>query len=98
MENVFLDTNIFIDIAEGWDVMLKSMLSGSKTYLSISSIGIWIDVYKHKVPNTKFSSLFNAFNLVNITPDLAHKSLSGPTAFRGRSRLRYFFDQGQSFT
>ncbi len=80
MENVFLDTNIFIDIAEDRDIILKRKLSGSKAYLSISSIGTWIYVYKHKVPNTKFSTLFNAFNLVTITPELVHKSLSGPTA------------------
>ena len=80
MASLFLDTNIFIDIGESRESELHSRLDGNELFVSVLSIANWIYIYKHTVPSSKYSQLFEKFNLIDMTEDLVSKSLIGPTA------------------
>lgn len=79
MEKIFLDTNTFIDLVESRDLNLRKVLSSNEIYASVASIGIWTYVYKKNVPNKKLLDLFDTFNFVENTNEIAKKAMLGPT-------------------
>jgi len=80
MARVFLDTNIFIDAIEDRDGFLIGKLDQLSLYVSVLSISTWTYVYKHNVPNSKFESLFETYNFIDTTCEIAQKAAFGPTS------------------
>lgn len=80
MARIFLDTNAFIDLNEGRDRKLIDFLANHNLYVSVVSLGIWIYIYKHAVPDDKFEHLFETFNFVETSSVIARRSFLGPTS------------------
>ncbi len=76
---MFLDTNAFIDLSEDRDASIVEAVAGHVLYVSVASLGTWVYVYKHTVPDSKFETLFNTFNFIDTTAAIAQKSFLGPT-------------------
>lgn len=79
MEKVFLDTNIFIDLVENRNNELRQFTTNSTLYISVLTLNIWVYVYKHVVPNSKFDFIFETYNIVSSNGNIAQKASMGPT-------------------
>lgn len=79
MANIFLDTNIFIDIIEQRQPIDFTTFSGHILYISPLSLHILAYVYKYKIPNEELLQLCTYVNIVPFTDEIARNALQGPT-------------------
>lgn len=99
MEKIFLDANIFIDIMEKRDNSLAAALAvaEAKTSVSVLSIEVWAYIYKRVVPDKNYMDLFDTYNFVDYTVDIAKRSSLGPTSdFEDNVQLHSALDSGCS--
>ena len=95
MAKVFLDTNIFIDIVEERDSNVRDSLVNHVLCVSVASLNVWLYIYKHKMPSTKYSKLFDTLTFVDSTLAIAKKSFLGPTSdFEDNIQLHSASDAG----
>lgn len=78
MAKVFLDTNIYIDVAQrDKDKMIS--LKGNLLYISPLSVHILFYAYKFKVTEKQASELLEKFGIVYFTKEILEKAFEGPT-------------------
>lgn len=78
MANVFLDTNIFIDIQEGRSPLIN-LVKGRDLHVSVLTIHIFFYVLKYKTPYEEFKTSLESFCIVDFTNRIMMKALAGPT-------------------
>jgi len=79
MAKVFLDANALIDfITPRSNLNLDNFLEHT-IFLSPISIHILFYTQKYKVPRKDFDKIINRCEIVNLSREIAHKSLIGPT-------------------
>lgn len=81
MTTIFLDTNTFIDLVEGWgNEDLAQSIDGQVVYISPLSTHIMFYVEKKAIPDHAANATISQFEIVNLTKEIHDKSLEGPTA------------------
>ena len=78
MANIFLDTNILIDLYERDPAKAKEY-TGHKLYISPLSCHILCYTEKVKIPDAKLTQLLTNIGLVDLNSEVLSRSLSGPT-------------------
>ena len=78
MANIFLDTNILIDLY-GRDKSRTNQINQHNSYISPLSCHILAYTNKIKIPNSKLNHLLENIGIVNLTQTILERSLSGPT-------------------
>ena len=80
MANVFLDTNILIDITRGRNNNdLPQALDQYSIYVSPLSVHILYYSSKTRVPNAVTRHIIDEMKIVDLTKSILDKSLDGPT-------------------
>lgn len=79
MAKVFLDTNIFIDIAERRGQISLDNLIVHKLFISSLSVHILAYITKRKIPDPELSELVDLFTIVDFDRSICYKALESPT-------------------
>lgn len=80
MAKVFLDANIFIDIAENrGNNMLINDLDRHTVFISSLSLSILFYITKYSVPSHKINNLAESMAIVSFDGKISKNSMSGPT-------------------
>ncbi|MDP4011608.1 MAG: hypothetical protein Q8P72_05290 [Candidatus Roizmanbacteria bacterium] len=79
MADLYLDSNVFIDIQEGRKKISLDIFDNSTVYLAPLSLHMYFYIYKKKIPYDLFKELQELVILVDFTSEIAFKSLEGPT-------------------
>lgn len=80
MAKVFLDTNYVIDaIHRKPETVVVNQLIDHQPYASPLSFHIYCYTFKIKLPNKTVSGQTKKFSLVDLTPNILDKALTGPT-------------------
>ena len=79
MAKVFLDTNIFIDLAENRQRIMFADFLEHELFLSTLSVHILTYTYKYNMPDRKLADLRKHFNLVSLDIKITEASIIGPT-------------------
>lgn len=79
MARVFLDTNIFIDIAEKRGQISLDNLIDHKLFISSLSVHILAYITKRKIPDPELSELVDLFTIEDFDQSICYKSLESPT-------------------
>lgn len=79
MAKVFLDTNIFIDLAEKRRRITPADFLEHELFLSPLSVHILTYTYKYRMPDKKLTDLRKHFNLVSLDMRIAEQAMLGPT-------------------
>ena len=81
MARVFLDANIFIDLAENRGKISTDDLDNHDLFVSALLPHILMYITKRKVPFEKLSSLIiDSFTIVSFDHSICYKALDGPTS------------------
>lgn len=78
MANIFLDTNIFFDVA-GRDIKKTETLINHRVYLSPLSCHIYCYSEGVVIPDKTLISFFKNFEVVNLSEKIFGNALEGPT-------------------
>ena len=78
MKNIFLDTNILMDIAENRK-KIEFDLSQCISYISPLSLHILCYTFKKKIPNAQIIDITSEFNLISLSDKITKVALLGPT-------------------
>lgn len=79
MAKVFLDTNIFIDVAQR-DPAIRESLDCLEINVSTLSIHIFCYTSKIRLPNELLEKYLDEYKITNLTKQILRKSLKGPTS------------------
>ncbi|MBI2018895.1 type II toxin-antitoxin system VapC family toxin [Candidatus Daviesbacteria bacterium] len=80
MAKIFLDTNVFVDLAEKRKQITLADFLEHELYISPLSIHILIYLYKYQIPSKKLTNLLKKFiNLVPFDKGITESSSQGPT-------------------
>ena len=79
MEKVFLDANYFIGLVNRAPETDVDILHKFQGYVSVLSCHILFYINNIKVPDAKINSFIDDFNMIELTNDILHKGLEGPT-------------------
>lgn len=79
MARVFLDANVFIDIAEERKNVTLGQFGHHKLFISPLSIHILTYMYKYKLPDKKLLNLRKYYTIVPLYTSIVNKALEGST-------------------
>lgn len=79
MANVFLDTNVFIDIIEKRKNIDRSHFENDTLFVSPLSVHILSYLYKYKMPEHKLDDFQKYFTLIPLDEKITQLALLGPT-------------------
>jgi predicted nucleic acid-binding protein len=79
MANLFLDTNIVIDLLERQPKFDQDKLEKHEVFISPLSLPILAYLHKYKVPNPKLDQALEQFHLVSLDTAIMAKASQGPT-------------------
>lgn len=79
MANVFLDTNILIDLIERGTWNLTDF-ADHNPYLSPLSVHILAYVYRYDIPSTRLELFTEELNIADLTEQILKLALVGPTS------------------
>jgi len=80
MANVFLDTNIFIDIVYRKPTsFVIDQLETCTPFISLLSVANYCYIFRIKLPDTILEKQLKEFSLVDVTSDILLRSLTSPT-------------------
>lgn len=80
MAKIFLDTNVFVDLAEKRKQITLADFLEHELYISPLSIHILTYLYKYQIPSKKLTNLLKKFiNLVPFDKGITESSSQGPT-------------------
>ena len=80
MARVFLDANIFIDLAENRGKISTDDLDNHDLFVSALLPHILMYITKRKVPYDKLSSIIDSFTIISFDHSICYKALDGPTS------------------
>ena len=80
MDKVFVDANYFIGLVNRTPETEVEILDKYECFVSALSCHILFYVNKTKVPDNKLNSYIDDFNLIELTRDILHNALQGPTS------------------
>ncbi len=79
MAKIFVDANIFIDLAEKRSQIIIQSLDKHQLFLSTLSVHILMYVTRKKIPYPALLEVINRFLIVDFDSDILDKALEGPT-------------------